>query len=95
VCGIVHCYANRPEAAIPAVERAMRLSPLDPLGSSFKSAFACALMLAGRYEEATEWVDRSLHDRPHSHFAVRIKAALWAISAALPRQANGLPVSLN
>jgi hypothetical protein len=40
-------------------------------------------------------VDRSLHDRPHSHFAVRIKAALWAISAALPRQANGLPVSLN
>src|SRR6476646_6551612 len=29
-CG--NCFANRPDAAIAAAQRAMRLSPLDPLG---------------------------------------------------------------
>jgi hypothetical protein len=33
-------------------------------------------MLAGRYEEAMEWVDRSLHDRPGHHPAIRGKVAL-------------------
>jgi TolB-like protein len=76
VCSVVHCYANRPDAAVPAVERAMRLSPLDPIGYDFKSVFAYALMLGGRHEEAMEWIDRSLHDRPRRHFAVRVKVAL-------------------
>jgi adenylate cyclase len=76
VCGVVHCYANRPDAAISAVERAMRLSPLDPMGYDFKSVFAYALMLCGRHEEAMGWIDPSLHDRPRCHFAVRIKVAL-------------------
>jgi tetratricopeptide (TPR) repeat protein len=75
-CGTVHCYANRPDAAIPAIQRAMRLSPLDPIGYSFKSVLAYALMLDSRHQNAMEWIDRSLHDRPRSHFAVRIKVAL-------------------
>jgi adenylate cyclase len=72
----LHCFANRPDAAIPAVERAMRLSPLDPYRFAFKFVLAHALMLAGRYGEAMEWVDRSLHDRPSHHTTVRIKVAL-------------------
>ena len=54
----------------------MRLSPLDPLGHNFKWVLGFGLMLAGRYEEAMEWVDRSLHDRPGHHPAIRGKVAL-------------------
>ncbi len=76
VVGLVNCFANQPDAAIAAVQRAMRLSPLDPLSSLFKLVLAYGLMLAGRYKEAMEWVDRSLHDRPGSHAAIRVKVAL-------------------
>jgi adenylate cyclase len=75
-CGVVNCFANQPDAAIAAAQRAMRLSPLDPLGHNFKWVLGFGLMLAGRYEEAMEWVDRSLHDRPEHHPAIRGKVAL-------------------
>jgi TolB-like protein/class 3 adenylate cyclase len=74
--GVVNCYANRPEAAIAAAQHAIRLSPLDPTSHMFKWVLGYGLMLAGRYEEAMEWVDRSLHDRPSMHAAIRGKVAL-------------------
>jgi TolB-like protein/class 3 adenylate cyclase/Tfp pilus assembly protein PilF len=72
----MHCWMNQPEAAIEAVQRAIRLSPLDPNASGFHFSMGQALMLAGRYEEAVEWVDRSLHDRPGFHPAIRGRLAL-------------------
>jgi len=35
-----------------------------------------ALMLAGRHEEAIEWVDRALFDQPDFHAAIRGRVAL-------------------
>lgn len=72
----VNCFANRPDAAIAAAQQALRLSPLDPDGFAFKWSLAFGLMLPGRYEEAMEWVDRSLHDRPSHRPAIRGKVAL-------------------
>jgi adenylate cyclase len=54
----------------------MRLSPLDPLTFLFHWIMGYALMQAGRYEEALEWVDRCLHDRPSFHPAIRGRVAL-------------------
>ena len=71
-----HCYANRPDPAIETVQRAMRLSPLDSLFPMWEWIAGYALMLAGRYEEALEWVDRSLHDRPGFHATIRGRVAL-------------------
>ena len=73
---IVRCYMNQPEVAIDATQRAIRLSPLDPNTYSFHWNMGYALMQAGRYEEALEWVDRSLHDRPGFHAAIRGRVAL-------------------
>jgi adenylate cyclase len=72
----IHCYANRPDEAIDAIRRAMRLSPLDPATNAFKWILGYALMQAGRYDEANEWIDRSLHDRPSFHAAIRGKVAV-------------------
>ena len=54
----------------------MRLSPLDPFHFVNEWALGWALMLAGRYDEAMEWTDRCLHDRPGCHAAIRGRVAL-------------------
>jgi adenylate cyclase len=65
-----------PEPAIEAFERAIRLSPLDPLGSrAFTLGLALAHFAAGRYEEAMKWADRSLAAQPDYRAALRAKAA--------------------
>lgn len=33
-------------------------------------------MIAGRYDEATEWTNRALQDAPDNHFINRLKVAL-------------------
>lgn len=53
-CGWLHAYSNRPVPPIEALERAIRLSPLDPPRWGFYGAFALAHLVAGRYEEAIE-----------------------------------------
>jgi TolB-like protein/tetratricopeptide (TPR) repeat protein len=76
VSGFLHCFSNRPDAAIVAIHQAMRLSPLDPLGYMFTHVLAMAHCFAGRYEQATEWVERSLSEQPRFLPAVRLKAVL-------------------
>jgi len=72
----VNCFANHPVPAIDAIYKAMRLSPLDPAAFNFKAILGYALMQAGRYAEAMDWVDRSLQDQPNNHFTMRLKVAL-------------------
>jgi adenylate cyclase len=50
--------------AIEALERAMRLSPLDRLGRAFTAGIARAHLVAGRYDEALDWADRTLREEP-------------------------------
>jgi TolB-like protein len=81
---------NRPDPAIEAFEHAIRLSPLDPLGSrGFTYGLALAHLAAGRYGEAIEWADRSLAAQPviAPRYASRRSAA--PISAALTRRTVG------
>jgi adenylate cyclase len=75
-CALVHYYEFRPDAAVRAIEQAIRLSPLDPYAHGFKAIYACALMLAGRHDEAVCWIDQSLHEQPYHPFYVRVKVAL-------------------
>src|SRR5712691_11197356 len=76
--GYVSYFQNRPGPAIDAFERAMRLSPLDPLGYLFTCGLAFAHVIAGRYEEAMEWADRSLRELPRFRTAVNMKVILCA-----------------
>jgi adenylate cyclase len=69
---------SRPEPAIDAFHRAMRLSPLDPLVFLFTAGIAIAHLIAGRYEEALEWTDRSLHEFPRYAASTRYKVIALA-----------------
>jgi TolB-like protein/class 3 adenylate cyclase len=69
--GWIHALRNQPEAAIEAFDRALRLSPFDPLGFHNAAGLACAHLAARRFELAIEWADRALHDQP------RLIHAIW------------------
>ena len=74
----VLCFRGQPDAAVEACERAMRLSPLDPLRRVFTMGMSLAHQTAGRYEEALDWVEQTLHAEPGYMTALRTKAALCA-----------------
>jgi tetratricopeptide (TPR) repeat protein len=76
--GILLAYLNRPDEAIAAAERAIRLSPNDPtaLFSSYL-ALGLAHLFAGRYEEALSWADRAWGSvRNAGLSALRLKLSL-------------------
>jgi adenylate cyclase len=73
--GWVFCFQRQSAAAIEALQRAIRLSPLDPLGYLMFGGIALAHFLAGRYEEASEWAGRSLHEQPRFTGQIRVKLA--------------------
>jgi adenylate cyclase len=77
--GLVYFFLNDPDQAAEAQLRAMRLSPLDPLGYLFTFGLALAHFAACRYEETIEWIDRTLSEQPRLASAVRIKAAASAL----------------
>ncbi len=64
--------------AIEAQQRAMRLSPLDPLAFLFSAGLAFAHLFEQRYEEAIEWADRTLHAQPRHLITMRLKLVCLA-----------------
>ena len=74
----IYCHQGQPAAAIEAFERALRLSPLDPMGGYFKGGLALANFSLGKYEEASGWATQSLSEFPRYVVAIRIKAAACA-----------------
>jgi TolB-like protein/class 3 adenylate cyclase/Tfp pilus assembly protein PilF len=71
-------HGGRPEQAIEDLNRALRLSPLDPLGFFTTCGLAVAHFAAWRFEEAIEWADRSAHDQPLYIIPIHIKAVASA-----------------
>ena len=69
---------NRSDLAIEGFQRAMRLSPLDPLGHIFAGGVAAAHVISGRYKEAIEWADRSLRVLPRYESALRNRVVAYA-----------------
>lgn len=58
----------------------MRLSPLDPILYNMQVGTAFALFLSDRYDEASEWANRALHEQPSYPAATRILAASKALA---------------
>jgi TolB-like protein len=71
--GWIYALRKQPETAIEAFDRALRLSPFDPLGYFITIGLAIAHLTARRFEEGIEWADRALHDQPRVATAIRVK----------------------
>jgi TolB-like protein/class 3 adenylate cyclase len=69
----VHCYLGQSDLATVAIQRAMRLSPRDPLAYLSKGGLAFAHLGPGRYQEALGWAEEALLERPGLLFTMRVK----------------------
>jgi len=86
--GILHAFLGHHDAAIERLERAMRLSPLDPLMYLRLTYAAMAHMLAGRYDEASALGEKACREQPNFLAAIRVGAVSNALAGRLD-QARG------
>jgi TolB-like protein/Tfp pilus assembly protein PilF len=81
--GWVKAFLGDPEVAIERVQKAMRLSPLDPLMPIMQLAIAFAHFIAGRYDEASSWARKTLQEQPNRVNSIRLLAASSALAGRL------------
>ena len=79
VSGMARAYAGDSATAIPHFERSIQLNPLDPLVYITWYGIAFAHFMAGRYDESSAWLDRSLRSLPSYLPALRLKIATCAL----------------
>jgi TolB-like protein/class 3 adenylate cyclase/tetratricopeptide (TPR) repeat protein len=77
--GYVRVFLGDPDLAIDHLERAIRLSPLDPLIFIVQNGIVLAHFFAVRYEEALSWAQRTLRQNPNYVAAI----IMAAVSAAM------------
>lgn len=81
--GWIRSYLGEPDLAIEHLARAMRFSPLDPQIAWMQAGTAFAHFIAGRYDEATYWANKTLVGRPSHPTALRLAAASNALADRL------------
>jgi adenylate cyclase len=83
--GWLQSYRDHPEVAIEHFERALRLSPFDPMNFNVFVGISGAHFVAGRYSEAALWAEKGLLERPGATWVYR---NLVGIYARLGREAD-------
>ena len=87
--GWLEVYADRPEAAFEHYERAMRLSPPDPMNVNNLIGMASAHQVAGDYEASANLFQRALLERPTAYWIHgNLAPALLAAERAEEAQAS-------
>jgi adenylate cyclase len=71
-------YSDRPSEAIEKFERALRLSPLDPMNFNIWVGIGSAHEVQGNLELALTFYQRGLSERPHADWLYRHTAAALA-----------------
>ena len=71
--GMCHAFSDNSREAVTHVERARRLSPVDPFGYFFDSLSASAYLAAEDWERALEFADRSISSNSRHLSTLRAK----------------------
>jgi adenylate cyclase len=72
--GWLETYADRPENALAHFEKALRLSPLDPMNFNNYVGIGSAHQVAGDDAKAADCFQRALEERPNAHWIHRSMA---------------------
>jgi adenylate cyclase len=73
--GWLNGWLDRPEIAIEHFQRAIRLSPFDPMNFNCLFGMGHAHFAAARYEEALSWYRRGMLERPGLVWPLRVMIA--------------------
>jgi adenylate cyclase len=69
--GWLENYADRPQKAIENFERALRLSPIDPMNFNNYVGIGSAHEIAEEYDKAAAFYRRALEERPNASWIYR------------------------
>ena len=83
--GWVNAYLDRPEVAIEHFQRAIRLSPFDPMNFNCFFGIRNAHFAAGRYEESLAWCRKGMIERPELVWPIRSMAACLGLLGRSPK----------
>jgi adenylate cyclase len=77
--GWLRVWCGEADVALQHIDRATRLSPVDPQLPRMQAIVASAYFVAGQYEKAVAWSEKSLLGDPNFSAATRIAAASLAL----------------
>ncbi|MEO6394738.1 MAG: adenylate/guanylate cyclase domain-containing protein [Devosia sp.] len=83
-------YTGRPDEAIPAFERAARLSPLDPFAFNVHLGMGLANFAAGRPDKAIDLARQALAERPGLTWPYRDLTTYYAAAGKLEQAKDAL-----
>jgi len=69
--GWLNGYLDRPSESIECFEKAIRLSPLDPINFNCFAGLGAAHSLQGRHDEAVKWLEKALAANPEARWIYR------------------------
>jgi tetratricopeptide (TPR) repeat protein len=81
--GFMRAYLGEHAGAIEHFERALRLSPLDPLAYLIYTGMSEAHLFAGRYDEAVSWARKAALEKPNWMTPERVMAVALALSGRI------------
>jgi adenylate cyclase len=93
--GWLQSYLGRAEASIEHFERALRLSPFDPMKFNAFIGIGAAHFVAGRVADAALWQERGLIERPGATWVYRDLVAIYALMGRVADARAGLARLLN
>jgi tetratricopeptide (TPR) repeat protein len=79
--GWLRAYLGKHADAIEHFERAIRLSPLDPLAYLIYGGISFAHLFAGRYDEAVSWSRKATLEKPN--WTTRAEVIACALSGKI------------
>jgi adenylate cyclase len=88
--GWLQSYLGRAEVSIEHFERALRLSPFDPMKFSAFIGIGAAHFVAGRVADAALWQERGLIERPGATWVYRDLVAIYALLGRVADARAGL-----
>ncbi|MGO4523649.1 adenylate/guanylate cyclase domain-containing protein [Microvirga sp. 2MCAF35] len=77
--GWLHTFLDDPQTGIDHFERAIRLSPFDPMVFNTYAGIGDAHFAAGRYPEAVTWLEKARLAHPRAAWINRFLAASYAL----------------
>ena len=90
--GWLHGYRDRARIASRAFEKALRLSPLDPMNFNCHFGIGAAHYIEARHDEAIDWMEKALAANPNARWIYRQLVPAYA-DAGRECRCSGWPAS--
>jgi adenylate cyclase len=90
--GWLDVYADRPEQARANFDKALRLSPLDPVNFNIYAGIGSTYVVEGKDNEAAESFIRALQERPNAIWLHRHMAAAFQGAGRIKEAENSLQI---